>query len=115
MIGQFFTALLAKFGSALTWIGNLFKGVFVSLWHVVTDVFCWVFEGFLKILQGVLDALPGTQAFSLLNPAQYINGMSADMVNMIGLVRVGEGLAIILAAIAVKLVLQVIPFTRLGS
>lgn len=34
---------------------------------------------------------------------------------MLGMIRLGEGLAIILAAIGIKLVLQVIPFTRLGS
>ncbi|WP_316896575.1 DUF2523 family protein [Ralstonia mannitolilytica] len=81
----------------------------------MTDLFCWAFEGVLAVLQVVLDGLPGPQAFQGLNPAQYIAGMPPELVNMLGLIRLGEALAIILGAIGIKLVLQVIPFTRLGS
>ncbi|RJG00962.1 DUF2523 family protein [Noviherbaspirillum sedimenti] len=114
-MGAFFTALLAKFSALATWFGNLFKAVFSSLWHLVTDVFCWIFEGLLTLVQTVLDSLPGPDSFSLFNPAQYVTGLPSDLVNMIGLIRVGEALAIILAAILIKLTLQIIPFTRLGS
>lgn len=114
-MGAFFTAVLAKFAALAAWLGSLAVAVFAAAWLLGTDIVCWAFEGLLKLLQGLLTGLPGTEAFSALNPAQYINGAPADLVNMIGLMRIGEALAIILAAIGVKLVLQVIPFTRLGS
>lgn len=114
-MGAFFTAVLAKFAALAGWLGGLVKAVFVAGWLFGTDLVCWAFEGLLKLMGVVLSGLPGPDAFAALNPAQYINGAPADLVNMIGLVRVGEALAIILAAIGIKLVLQVIPFTRLGS
>lgn len=114
-MGAFFTAILAKFAAIATWFGLLFKAVFVALWLFGTDVFCWILEGLLTIVQSVLDGLPGVDSFTLFNPAQYISGLPSDLVNMIGLIRVGEALAIILAAILIKMTLQIIPFTRLGS
>lgn len=114
-MGAFFTAVLAKFAALATWFGNLVVAIFAAAWLFGTDLVCWVFESFLKLTQTLLNGLPGTDAFAALNPAQYINGAPADLVNMIGLMRLGEGLAIILGAIAIKLVLQLVPFTRLGS
>lgn len=114
-MGLFFSAILAKFVSLATWIGKLFVAVFASLWLLVTDLGCWMVESLLELVQVVLDGLPGPDGFSLFNPAQYIAGLPADLVNMIGLVRIGESFAIILAAILIKLTLQIIPFTRLGS
>lgn len=114
-MGAFFTAILAKFAALATWFGSLAVAVFAAAWLFGKDLVCWAFESVLKLTQTILSALPGTDAFAALNPASYINAAPADLVNMIGLMRVGEALAIILAAIGIKLALQVIPFTRLGS
>lgn len=114
-MGAFFTALLAKFAALAKWFGLLAKAVFGAGWLLLTDLFCWLLVGLLGLVQTVLNSLPGPEGFSLFNPAQYINGLPPDLVNMIGLIRVGESLAIILAAILIKLTLQIIPFTRLGS
>lgn len=113
LIGQVGTLLLAKIVAFAVWIGTLVVAVFAALWLIGQDGFCWIMEQLLKLIQGILDSLPGD--FELFNPAQYINGLPAELVNMVGLCRVGESLAIILAAILIKLSLQIIPFTRLGS
>ncbi|CAG2143001.1 DUF2523 family protein [Cupriavidus plantarum] len=114
-MGAFFTAVLAKFAALAGWFGSLAVAAFAAAWLVGTDLVCWAFEGMLRLVGTVLNGLPGTEAFASLNPAQYLSGAPADLVNVVGLLRVGEGLAIILAAIGIKLALQVIPFTRLGS
>ncbi|SOZ97310.1 DUF2523 family protein [Cupriavidus taiwanensis] len=114
-MGAFVTAILAKFAALAGWLGTMAVAVFTAAWLFGTDLVCWIFEAFLKLTQTILDGLPGTDAFAALNPAQYINGAPADLVNMIGLMRLGEGLAIILGAIVIKLALQLVPFTRLGS
>lgn len=114
-MGAFFTALLAKFAALASWFGSLAVAVFAAAWLLGTDLVCWVFEGVLRLTGTLLNGLPGTDAFTALNPAQYISGAPADLVNVIGLLRVGEALAIILAAISIKLLLQLVPFTRLGS
>ncbi|CAG2149907.1 DUF2523 family protein [Ralstonia mannitolilytica] len=114
-MGAAISALIAKLVAIVAWFGKLAVAIFAAGWLIMTDLFCWAFEGLLAVLQVVLEGLPGPQAFQGLNPAQYIAGMPPELVNMLGLIRLGEALAIILAAIGIKLVLQVIPFTRLGS
>lgn len=114
-MGAMVTAILAKFVALASWVGSLAVAVFAAAWLFGTDLVCWVFESFLKLTQTILNGLPGTDAFAALNPAQYINAAPSELVNMIGLMRIGEGLAMILAAIGIKLALQLIPFTRLGS
>jgi hypothetical protein len=114
-MGGFFTALLAKFGQLASWFINLFKAVFTSAWLILQDICTWVFIESLKLVALVLNALPGADAFGALNPGQYMSSLSAETVQILGLIRIGEAFAIILAAIAIKLALQVIPFTRLGS
>jgi hypothetical protein len=115
MMGAFFSAILGKVVALAVWIGKLFVAVFASIWDVLTDLVVWVFIGIFKLTQTVLDGLPGTADFQLFNPANYIAGMPAEFTNMLALCRVGECFAIILAAILIKLTLQIIPFTRLGS
>lgn len=114
-MGAFFTVLLAKFAALAAWFGGLAVAAFAALWLLGTDVVCWLFESVLKLTQTLLNGLPGTEAFQALNPAQYISAAPAELVNIIGLLRVGEALAIILGAISIKLLLQLVPFTRLGS
>jgi hypothetical protein len=114
-MGAFFTALLAKFSALASWLILLVKGVFLAGWLIFTDLFCWLLAGLFALIQTVLNELPGPDGFALFNPATYVSGLPADLVNMIGLIRIGEALAIILAAILIKLTLQIIPFTRLGS
>lgn len=114
-IGAFFTAILAKVVAFASWLILLTLAIFAGLWFLGTDLGCWIVEELLQVIQEVLDELPGPDAFAALNPAQYVSSLPPDIVNMVGLIRVGEALAIILAAIGIKLLLQIIPFTRLGS
>lgn len=114
-MGAAISALIAKIVGLATFLGKLVVAVFAAGWLLLQDGICWGFEGLLTVLQFVLDSLPGQQAFQGLNPGQYFASMPPEVVNMLGMIRLGEGLAIILAAIGIKLVLQVIPFTRLGS
>lgn len=113
LLGQVGTLILAKLVAMAAWFGALFVAVFAALWLIGQDGFCWIMEQMLKLIQTILNSLPGN--FELFNPAQYIGGLPPELVNMIGLCRVGEAFAIILGAILIKLSLQIIPFTRLGS
>lgn len=112
-MGAFFTAILAKIVAFAAWLIVLVLAMFVAYWLLGTDLATWVFE---QILDVVILALGSIDVdFELFNPAQYIAGLPEDVTNMIGLIRVGESFAIILAAIMVRIALQLIPFTRLGS
>ncbi|MCS4511881.1 DUF2523 family protein [Xylophilus ampelinus] len=107
-----FTMLLAKIAAIASWFGKLFVGVFKSLWHVVTDMWCWAFDGVLSVAVSAVNAvdLAALDAY-----AGTWSGLPAELIPVLSALRVGEAGAIIAAAIGIRIVLQLIPFTRLGS
>jgi hypothetical protein len=112
-IGIAITAILAKIAAFAAWIAALVVLMYAAWWLLGTDLGCWAFEQMLQLVASILNSI--TFDFSAFNPGQYISGLPADVVNMLGLIRVGESLAIIVSAIIIRVTLQLIPFTRLGS
>ena len=96
------------------WLLTVFKTALLTLLDLLKDAFLWVVDQCLQLivyLVGLID-------FGALNSyscAGYIGQLGSDIINVLGLVRVPEGMAIIVSAIVVRVVLQLIPFTRLGS
>lgn len=103
-------AILAAFASFLLLVVG---GFFVALWLLGTDLGAWLFEQMLDIAITVLNSISFDSA--TFNPGSYVSALPAELVNVLGLLRVGECIAIIAAACVVKLLLQLVPFTRLGS
>ncbi|MGJ7530409.1 DUF2523 family protein [Variovorax sp. GB1P17] len=107
-----FSMLFAKIAAVLTWIGALWAAVFVAIWLVCKDAFSWLFEQVLKVAVSAISALDvsGLQSY-----ASSAGTLPAEILNVLSLLGVGTAISIITAAIAIRLVLQLIPFTRLGS
>lgn len=90
---------------------DLIVNVFKALWDMATDLVCWVIEKLLDLVVSTVKALDlsGLQGFA---PA---GGLPAEILNVMALCGVGSAVAIITTAIGIRLALQLIPFTRLGS
>ncbi|OFZ92323.1 MAG: hypothetical protein A3F74_15945 [Betaproteobacteria bacterium RIFCSPLOWO2_12_FULL_62_58] len=112
-LGVLLTAILAKIAAFAAWFVLLVVAMYAAWWLLGTDLGVWFFEQLLKLVISIMNTI--SFDFSAFNPGQYISALPADVVNMLGLIRVGEALAIIVAAIVVRVTLQLIPFTRLGS
>lgn len=112
-MGAFFTAILAKIVAFAAWLILLALAFFVAYWLLGTDLAAWFVEQCFDAVIFILDGLE--LDFTIFNPAQYINALPAEVVQMVGLIQLGPSLAIIVAAIGIRIVLQLIPFTRLGS
>lgn len=110
-MGGMFTLVLAKLSAILGWIGSLFVAVFVALWDMVTDVFCWVLEQLMKVVSSALQSadFTGFAGYSVSNT------LPSEIGNVLSLLGVGTAISIILLAITIRLGLQLIPFVRLGS
>lgn len=106
-----FSMLLAKIAAALAWIGDLFKAVFVALWDLLSDAASWVFDQVLGVAVSAVSAVDT----SGLSAAVGWGSLPAEVINILALLGVAQAVAIIVAAIGIRLVLQLIPFTRLGS
>lgn len=104
--------LLAKIVGLAEWFGRLFVAVFQALWDMVTDVFCWVFDGMLGI---AVDALSAIDTSAISGWSAAWSSFPAEVLNILQLLGVGTAMGIIAAAITIRFTLQLIPFVRLGS
>ena len=109
-IFQFFTALLKKFVGLAEWILLLVKQLFLDAWNVITDLWCWVFDGLMSIAVSALQAIAAP-----FDPQTYYSMIPADAANMLGYIGVPQALAMIVASLVIRFALQTIPFVRWGS
>lgn len=110
-MGGLFTLLFSKITAVIKWVADLFIAVFVAVWDLVKDAFSWLFEQVLEVAISAVGAID-TSALSGLGGWGSIPG---DILNILALLGVGTAVSIISAAILIRIVLQLIPFVRLGS
>ena len=108
----FLVAILAKFVALASWIAVLSAIVFACAWLLGTDFAKWAFEQLLDLLIFMLKDVKID--FKFLDPNSYVT-IPPEVMNFIGLCGLDSAMAIILSAIIIKITLQLIPFTRLGS
>lgn len=101
-MGGLFTQILAKITGFAAWIGSLFVAVFAALWDVVKDAWSWVFDQILSVVTSAITAIDVSGWDSL---SSY-GGIPSDLMNILGLLGVGQAIAIITAAIAIRFTLQ---------
>ncbi|ATA56526.1 hypothetical protein CKY39_27290 [Variovorax boronicumulans] len=107
-----FTMLLSKLAAIVEWFGKLAVAVFQAAWDFIRDAACWPFE---QVMEIVVSAVQAVDLAPVTSSLQSWGTLPGEILNMLGLLGVGQAAAIIVAAIGIRLVLQLIPFTRLGS
>lgn len=111
-MGELFTSLFAKIAAVITWFSDLFVAVFAAFYLMAKDLFSWVFESILGI---AITAIGAIDVSSITPYTSGANSIPAQLLNVLALLGVGTAISIITAAILIRLGLQLIPFTRLGS
>lgn len=103
-----------------TWIQSVWdsfekwgKSLMLTLFDMVKDAVFFILELLLEIVGLLLNGLGSL--FDAINLAQYISAIPSDVANIMGLIGLGQAMSIIVAAIGVRVALQLIPFVRLGS
>jgi len=104
----------------MDWIIDLFNKLLVflyqcllSLIEMLKDVVIWALTGCLEAAKLLLKG-----ALSMLEPvdmSQYLSDIPSGVAWTLGQIGIPQCLGIILTAIVIRLILQLIPFTRLGS
>lgn len=112
MLGAIFTILFQKISLVVEWVGKLFVSVFVAAWDLLRDAACWVVDECLKLAVSAAGSLDVSGITTNLSAWGELPG---EVLNILALLGVGTAVSIIGAAIGIRLVLQLIPFTRLGS
>jgi len=93
------------------WLLGLVKKVFTSVWDFFMDGVCWVFD---KALSAAVSLIGGVDTNGVSQVGAW-GTLPGEILNILGLLGFGQCMAIIAAAIAIRLGLQLIPFVRLGS
>lgn len=112
MLSKFFNLIISKITAVLKWIADLYVAIFKAAWDFIRDAVCWPFEQAMDI---VLSAVRALDLSGIDSYTSSWSSLAPEILNILGLLGIGQAAAIIVAAIAIRLVLQLIPFVRLGS
>ncbi|MFM2592377.1 DUF2523 family protein [Vibrio harveyi] len=104
----------------MEWLVDLFNKLLeflyqllLTLFDMLKDIFLWIIE---QVMNAVNMVLPSVFAlFAPVDMSQYMTSIPPTVAWVFAAVGVPQCLSIILAAITIRLLLQLIPFTRLGS
>lgn len=94
------------------WFGALWKDAFDATWLMIKDAASWLVDQLLGLVVGAANLL---DVSGLTSYVQEWGNVPAEVMNVLALLGIGTASAIIISAVGIRLVLQLIPFTRLGS
>jgi hypothetical protein len=109
-MAQLFTAILAKITAFAVWVLELIGSVFVDLWEMVVDTFCYLADTVLTFAVDSANQLDISAISQYTGVWDLLPDGTRDVLGAIGLV---PALAIVFAAILIRMTLQLIPFDRL--
>lgn len=93
------------------WLLGLVKALITAVWDFCMDGVCWLFD---TVLGFVVAMIGGIDTSGVSQVGQW-GTLPSEILNILGLLGFGDCMAIIAAAITIRLGLQLIPFVRLGS
>ena len=106
------SSLLEKINQFANWIQGLVIALLKAFFDVFKDLFVW---GFDKLGDIAVSAVQSMDVSGISTNVVGWGSLPAEIINVLGLLGIGQAVGIITAAIAIRLTLQLIPFVRLGS
>ncbi len=106
--------VIDKLDQFVDWFFELFPRMFKAALTLCQDVFLWCFEQCLSLAKSALDGITGLDTMAA-EAAKTWALVPPDVITVMQSIGLGTALGIITAAIVIRLVLQLIPFVRLGS
>ncbi|EHA1124342.1 DUF2523 domain-containing protein [Vibrio navarrensis] len=104
----------------MEWIVDLFNQLLeflyrllISLVDMLKDLFIWLLDGVMSAVGVLLQ-----QCLDLIKPipiSEYLSGIPSDVAWILSVIGIPQCIGIIMTAITIRILLQLIPFTRLGS
>jgi hypothetical protein len=85
----------------------------LSLLVMLKDLFYFILEQVFDLALLVLDGM-GT-LFNGLNISQYMSALPTQTISIISVIGLGEAMGMIVTCLSIRMLLQLIPFIRLGS
>jgi hypothetical protein len=99
-----------------TFLDNIlifFKSLALTIYDILKDVLLFAFDLFISFGVLVLNGLAGV--LQLVDLTSYVSGMPPEVLWIMSATGIGEAVGIVMTAGAARLLMQLIPFVRLGS
>ncbi|TMP30183.1 VSK receptor [Pseudoalteromonas rubra] len=100
---------------AKTWVDfqQFLYSILLTLLDALKDLFYFIFEIFMDLVVVILEGMGAL--FEGLDISGYINGIPPNVAYYMGAVGLGEATGMIITSLTIRFMLQLVPFTRLGS
>lgn len=104
----------------MDWIVDLFNKLIeflyrliISLVDMLKDLFIWVVDQLFSNVESLITWVFGF--FEPIDISQYLTSIPSEVSWVMSVIGLPQALSIILASLVARLLLQLVPFTRLGS
>ncbi|MCW8329401.1 DUF2523 domain-containing protein [Photobacterium sp. SDRW27] len=104
-----FDWIVDLYNTLLIYLSNLV----VSLVTMISDMLLALFEQMLVAAKGLISLI--SDMLSPIDISQYLSGLPPSVAWVMSQIGLPQALAMIITAITIRLLLQLIPFVRLGS
>ncbi len=118
---KFLKDFIAKLWDKITkfteWVIEVIKALITAVWDMFTDLIAWAFEQVLDIVGIAIDTMyTESGADDLIQRvASSWDGLPKEVTMVMSSIGLGTAMSMIAAALFIRVLLQLIPFTRLGS
>lgn len=106
--------VVEKIDGLIDWFFELIPRLIDAMVAMYKDMFLWCLEQLLSLAKSVLDGITGFDDI-IAQAATIWAGVPPEVMTVVQAIGLGTALTIITGAIMIRLVLQLIPFVRLGS
>lgn len=104
--------ILDKISAVWLKLTQLAVAAFLAIWDLLQDLFCWVIDSCLGLVISVISVFDFSGLTVALGAWASLPVITIEVLEAVGLTT---AFGLVVTAIGIRIVLQLIPFTRLGS
>lgn len=97
----------------LDWLVVQLKSMILTLWDMLSDFLILIVDLFMDLGIAFLDGM--SDLLKVVDLSSYINDMPSEVQTVLALTGFGSAISMVMAAAAARLLMQLVPFVRLGS
>jgi hypothetical protein len=95
------------------WVTDLVKSLALTVWDMLKDLLLFIVDIFMTLGFAILEGFAET--LELIDLTKYVDSMPAEVSFVLSATGLAQAVAMIMAAGTARLLMQLIPFLRLGS
>lgn len=95
------------------WVTDLFKSLALTIWEMLKDLLIFIVDIFMDLGLLILEGF--SSVLTLVDLSSYVTSMPAEVSFVLSATGLSQAIGMIMLAGTARLLMQLIPFVRLGS